>query len=158
MGIFRIFALIGYLIFGIDRPILFAILTAFSTILPVIGTMVVWVLLGIGFFIGGEYLTGFIFLMYGTFVIEGLIMFDLCFKTIGRHSSPHNHIWCYTLFANVWLLGVIFGPLLLSYLVLLFNMYRHDYIPGSKAKPRVTMNLKTRTLPKYPLNMKKKKN
>ena len=37
--------------------------------------------------------------------------------------------------------GVIFGPLLLSYLVLLFNMYRHDYIPGSKAKPRVTKSI-----------------
>ncbi|HKM45453.1 MAG TPA: AI-2E family transporter [Dysgonamonadaceae bacterium] len=159
LGIIQgIFALIGYLIFGIDRPILFAILTAFSTILPVIGTMVVWVPLGIGFFIGGEYLTGFIFLMYGTFVIGGVDNVAR-FMLQKQLADIHPLITIFGVILGLQMFGfwgVIFGPLLLSYLVLLFNMYRHDYIPGSKAKPRVTMNLKTRTLPKYPLNMKKK--
>lgn len=38
--------------------------------------------------------------------------------------------------------GVIFGPLLLSLFILFFNMYRHEYVPGSKAEPRVTTRLK----------------
>ena len=159
LGIIQgVFALIGYLIFGIDRAVLFAILTAFSTILPVIGTMAVWVPLGIGFFIGGEYLTGFIFLMYGTFVIGGVDNVAR-FMLQKQLADIHPLITIFGVILGLQMFGfwgVIFGPLLLSYLVLLFNMYRHDYIPGSKAKPRVTTNLKTRGLPKYPINNKKK--
>ncbi|HBG57006.1 MAG TPA: hypothetical protein DDX07_03225, partial [Porphyromonadaceae bacterium] len=40
--------------------------------------------------------------------------------------------------------GVIFGPLLLSLFILFFNMYRHEYVRGSKAQPRVTTRYKTR--------------
>lgn len=160
LGIIQgVFALIGYLIFGIDRPVLFAILTAFSTILPVIGTMAVWIPLGIGFFIGGEYLTGFIFLMYGTFVIGGVDNVAR-FMLQKQLADIHPLITIFGVILGLQMFGfwgVIFGPLLLSYLVLLFNMYRHDYIPGSKAKPRVTTNLKTRGMPKYPINNKKDK-
>ena len=157
LGIIQgVFALIGYLIFGIDRAVLFAILTAFSTILPVIGTMAVWVPLGIGFFIGGEYLTGFIFLMYGTFVIGGVDNVAR-FMLQKQLADIHPLITIFGVILGLQMFGfwgVIFGPLLLSYLVLLFNMYRHDYIPGSKAKPRVTTNLKTKGLPKYPIKKK----
>ncbi len=160
LGIIQgVFALIGYLIFGIDRPVLFAILTAFSTILPVIGTMAVWIPLGIGFFVGGEYLTGFIFLMYGTFVIGGVDNVAR-FMLQKQLADIHPLITIFGVILGLQMFGfwgVIFGPLLLSYLVLLFNMYRHDYIPGSKAKPRVTTNLKTRGMPKYPINNKKDK-
>ena len=40
--------------------------------------------------------------------------------------------------------GVIFGPLLLSLFILFFNMYRHEYVAGSKAEPRVTTRSKVR--------------
>ena len=159
LGIIQgVFALIGYLIFSIDRPVLFAILTAFSTILPVIGTMAVWIPLGIGFFIGGEYLTGFIFLMYGTFIIGGVDNVAR-FMLQKQLADIHPLITIFGVILGLQMFGfwgVIFGPLLLSYLVLLFNMYRHDYISGSKAKPRVTPNLKTRGIPKYPINKKNK--
>ena len=140
------FALAGYIIFGIDQPILFAILTAFSTILPVVGTMVVWVPLGIGIIISGDVLSGIVFLLYGLIVIGGV---DNVARLLLQKQLADIHPLI-TIFGVIiglqmfgfW--GVIFGPLLLSYLVLLFNMYRHDYIPGSKAKPRVTRNIKFR--------------
>ena len=40
--------------------------------------------------------------------------------------------------------GVIFGPLLLSLFILFFNMYRHEYVAGSKAEPRVTTRTKAK--------------
>ncbi|MDD2475616.1 MAG: AI-2E family transporter [Dysgonamonadaceae bacterium] len=158
LGIIQgVFALFGYMLFGIDRPVLFAILTAFSTILPVIGTMAVWIPLSIGFFISGDALTGFLFLMYGTFIIGGVDNVAR-FMLQKQLADIHPLITIFGVIIGLQMFGfwgVIFGPLLLSYLVLLFNMYRHDYIPGSKAKARVTTNLKTRGLPKYPINKKK---
>jgi len=152
LGIIQgVFALIGYLIFGIDRPVLFAILTAFSTILPVIGTMAIWIPLGIGIIISDNVLTGVIFLMYGTFVIGGVDNLAR-FMLQKQLADIHPLITIFGVILGLKMFGfwgVIFGPLLLSYLVLLFNMYRHDYIPGSKAKPRVTTNMKSRGIPKY---------
>ena len=37
--------------------------------------------------------------------------------------------------------GVIFGPLILSLIVLFINLYRHDFVPGSKAKPTASTEL-----------------
>ena len=150
LGIIQgVFALAGYMMFGIDRPILFAVLTAFATILPVVGTMAVWIPLSIGFFISGDYITGVLFLLYGTLIIGGV---DNVARLLLQKQLADIHPLI-TIFGVIlglqmfgfW--GVIFGPLLLSYLVLFFNMYRHDYVPGSKAKPRVTINLKSPGLP-----------
>jgi predicted PurR-regulated permease PerM len=49
--------------------------------------------------------------------------------------------------------GIIFGPLLLSMFLLLLNMYRHDYIKGSVAEPRIT----TTENPKSNVLFRKKK-
>ncbi|MGV8962664.1 MAG: AI-2E family transporter [Candidatus Saccharimonadaceae bacterium] len=150
LGIIQgVFALVGYMMFGIDRPILFAVLTAFATILPVVGTMAVWIPLGIGMFFTDDILMGVLFLLYGTFIIGGV---DNVARLLLQKQLADIHPLI-TIFGVIlglqmfgfW--GVIFGPLLLSYLVLFFNMYRHDYIPGSKAKPSVTINIKPRSLP-----------
>lgn len=160
LGIIQgVFAFAGYLIFGIDRPILFAVLTAFSTILPVIGTMAVWVPLGVGMLLSGDILTGIIFLLYGTFIIGGVDNVAR-FMLQKQLADIHPLITIFGVILGLQMFGfwgVIFGPLLLSYLVLFFNMYRHDYIPGSKARPRVTTNLKSRGLPKYSNKSKKTK-
>lgn len=152
LGIIQgVFALIGYLIFGIEKPILFALLTAFSTILPVVGTMVIWIPLGIGILISGSYLTGTVFLLYGFIVIGGVDNLAR-FMLQKQLADIHPLITIFGVILGLQMFGfwgVIFGPLLLSYLVLLFNMYRHDYVPGSKAKPRVTTNMKSRGIPKY---------
>ena len=150
LGIIQgIFALIGYIIFGIEKPILFAILTAFSTILPVVGTMVVWIPLGIGIIASGDVLSGMIFLLYGLVVIGGVD--NLARLMLQKQLADiHPLITIFGVIIGLQMFGfwgVIFGPLLLSYLVLLFNMYRHDYIPGSKAKARVTTKMKSRNIP-----------
>ena len=55
--------------------------------------------------------------------------------------------------------GVIFGPLILSLFILFFNMYRHEYVAGSKAQPRVTTRLKSpkMNIPGYDSVKSKKK-
>ena len=37
-----VFAYLGYLLFCVESAILYAILTAFSTILPIVGTTIIW--------------------------------------------------------------------------------------------------------------------
>ena len=138
------FAYLGYLFFGIDGALLYAILTAFSTIIPLEGTMIVWVPLGIGLLIGGDLVNGIGILIYGMFIIGGV---DNVARLLlqKKLADIHPLITVFGVLIGIPLFGfwgVIFGPLLLSLFILFFNMYRHEYVPGSKAEPRVTTRLK----------------
>ncbi|MEA5127551.1 MAG: AI-2E family transporter [Proteiniphilum sp.] len=140
------FAYLGYLYFGIDSAILYAVLTAFSTILPIVGTMIVWVPLGISLLIGGDYVNGIALLIYGMFIIGGVDNVAR-FLLQKKLADIHPLITVFGVLIGIPMFGfwgVIFGPLLLSLFILFFNMFRHEYVPGSKAEPRVTTRIKTR--------------
>ncbi|HBG57005.1 MAG TPA: AI-2E family transporter, partial [Porphyromonadaceae bacterium] len=67
-----VFAYMGYLLFGVESALLYAILTAFSTILPLVGTTIVWTPIGIGLLLSGDYVNGIGLLLYGFFIIGGV--------------------------------------------------------------------------------------
>jgi len=156
-----LFAYIGYLFFGVDNAILYAILTAFSTIIPIVGTTIVWLPLGIGFLIAGNTFAGIGILLYGLFIIGGVdnIARLLLQKKL---ADIHPLITVFGVLIGIPMFGfwgVIFGPLLLSLFILFFNMYRHEYIAGSNAAPRVTTRFKVKKMeiPGYIKKHSKKK-
>lgn len=147
------FAYLGYLFFGIDNAILYAILTAFSTILPIVGTMIVWIPLGISILLSGDYVNGIALLVYGLFIIGGVDNVAR-FLLQKKLADIHPLITVFGVLIGIPMFGfwgVIFGPLILSLFILFFNMFRHEYIPGSKAEPRVTTLIKSgeMRIPKY---------
>lgn len=134
------FAYLGYIFFGIDNAILYAVMTGFATIIPVLGTTLVWVPLSIGILLSGDIAYGIGMALYGFFIIGGVdnIARLLLQKVI---ADIHPLITILGVIIGIPMFGfwgVIFGPLLLSLFVLFFNMYRHDFIPGSNARPHVT--------------------
>lgn len=132
-----VFAYIGYLIFGVENALLFAVLTTFTTIIPVLGTMIVWVPMAIIMGINGDWLNAVLLALYGFIVIGGV---DNVARLLLQKQMANIHplITIFGVFIGLSLFGfwgVIFGPLILSLIVLFINLYRHDYVPGSKAKP-----------------------
>lgn len=133
-------AYVGYLFFGINNPLVYAVLVACTTVIPVVGTSLVWVPVGISAWIGGDPAEGVLLLAYGLLVIGG---FDTILRFVLQKKLANIHPLI-TFFGVIiglamfgfW--GIIFGPLLISLFLLFFNMYRHDYVIGSKAKPRIT--------------------
>ncbi len=142
------FAYIGYLIFGIEAALFYGVLTAFASIIPMLGTMIVWVPLTLSLIISGNWTMGIALGIYGFFVIGGvdnLVRFVLQ----KRLANIHPLITVFGVISGLSLFGfwgIIFGPLLLSLCLLLLNMFRHDYIPGSVAQPRITAEEKDPTL------------
>lgn len=135
-----LFAYLGYLMFGIESALFYGVLTAFSTVIPMIGTMIVWIPLGLSLITSGNWGMGIGLLIYGFFIIGGvdnLARFILQKKLADIHPliTVFGVIIGLSVF-GFW--GVIFGPLLLSLFLLLLNMFRHDYIPNSVAQPRIT--------------------
>lgn len=142
-----IFAYIGYLIFGVSNPVFYAVLTSFATIIPLAGTMIVWIPLSIVFLVNSEWLSAIGLGLYGLIVIGGvdnIARFILQKRLADIHPliTVFGVIFGMAIF-GFW--GVIFGPLLISLLILFLKMYRHDYVPGSKAQPRITDNERTRS-------------
>ncbi len=155
------FAYLGYLFFGVESAILYAILTAFATILPIIGTTIIWAPISIGMMIGGDVVNGIGLLVYGFFIIGGVDNVAR-FLLQKKLADIHPLITVFGVLIGIPMFGfwgVIFGPLILSLFILFFNMYRHEYVPGSKAEPRVTTRLKSRkmNIPGYETVTSKKK-
>jgi len=135
-----VFAYVGYMVFGVNNALLYAVLTACATIIPVVGTAIIWLPLGVIFLFQGNYIGGIGIILFGAIIIGGV---DNLARLIlqKRLADIHPLITIFGVFLGIPLFGfwgVIFGPLLLSLFMLFFNMYRHDYIPGSIANPHVT--------------------
>lgn len=135
-----ILAYIGYLSMGVSSPLVFAVLVAFTTVIPVVGTSLVWVPIGISALLNGDIVRGIILLSYGLLIIGGSDAI-LRFMLQKRLANIHPLITFFGVLMGLAIFGfwgIIFGPLLLSMFLLLLNMYRHDYIKGSVAEPRIT--------------------
>ncbi len=122
--------LILYLILGIKEPLLWFALTAFTSILPLVGSALTYVPLAIIQIAGGETAKGIIILVYGLGVI---VTMDNVFRIWlqRRIGNVHPLITLFGVFVGVPLfgfIGLIFGPLLISIFILLMRIYRIEFI------------------------------
>ncbi|MDO5523173.1 MAG: AI-2E family transporter [Bacteroidia bacterium] len=142
------FAYLGYMFFGVDNALLYAVLTGATSIIPILGTAIVWVPIALSFLLSGDVSNGIFLALYGLIIIGGVdnVARFLLQKVL---ADIHPLITIFGVIIGIPMFGfwgVIFGPLLLSLFVLFFNMYRHEYVPGSSAEPRVTTRMKERKL------------
>jgi predicted PurR-regulated permease PerM len=122
--------LILYLILGIKEPLLWFALTAFTSILPLVGSALTYVPLAMIQIANGETTKGIIILVYGLGVI---VTMDNVFRIWlqRRIGNVHPLITLFGVFVGVPLfgfIGLIFGPLLISIFILLMRIYRIEFI------------------------------
>lgn len=123
-------AMIGYIIFGAPDPVVFGFLTCFATIIPLIGTALIWFPLALYLFLNGEVVSGIGLAIYALVVIsnvDNVIRFLLQKKLADTHPliTIFGVIIGLTLF-GFW--GVIFGPLLLAIFLLCLDIYKREYL------------------------------
>lgn len=141
-------AFIGYAFLGVEQPLLYAVLTAFSTVIPIVGTMIIWIPLSVMLFVSGDTTNGIILFLYGLLIV-GSVDNLARFLLQKQLADIHPLITIFGVMIGIPMFGfwgVIFGPLLLSLLLLFYNMFRHEYISGSQAEPRITTKFKTRKI------------
>lgn len=141
-----VFAYMGYVFFGVENALLYAVFTGFASIIPILGTAIVWVPIALSIWLAGDIGSAIGMTAYGFIIIGGVdnVARFLLQKVL---ADIHPLITIFGVLIGIPMFGfwgVIFGPLLLSLFVLFFNMYRHEYIPGSTALPRVTTRMKSK--------------
>ncbi len=121
---------IGYWIFGLNEPIFWAIITAFASIIPLAGSTLIWAPAAIILMITDSLWMGAGLAIYGGLVIiniDNVVRFSIQKKFADVHPliTVFGVIIGLSLFG---LPGLIFGPLMLSYFVILVKMYRSVYV------------------------------
>lgn len=125
-----IFAFFAYWLLGVPDPLLWGAVTAFASMLPVIGSTIVWFPLSIYLYFSGQEWQGITLWIFGAVVI---INIDNVFRLIlqKRMADVHPLITMFGVIIGVSLfgfIGLIFGPLLVSMFILLLRIYNDEFV------------------------------
>jgi predicted PurR-regulated permease PerM len=122
-------ATIGYLMFGVKSAVLWGVLTGVFSMIPVVGTAVICVPIIAWLFATGRPAAASGMLLYGLLVI-GSIDNIMRFTLLRKLGDVHPVITVLGVIIGVPLfgfMGLIFGPLLLSYFLLLIRIYQVEF-------------------------------
>lgn len=127
-------ALFGYWFCGIEGALLWALLTAAASVIPVLGTMIIWVPICIYLFAVGKVDYGIGLALY-CLIVVGFSDNVIRFMFLKRFGDVHPLITVFGVILGLNLFGIIgliFGPLVMSYFILLVKVYKVEFGNGSK--------------------------
>ncbi|OEU44526.1 MAG: hypothetical protein BBJ60_10320 [Desulfobacterales bacterium S7086C20] len=119
----------GFFIFGLNSPVLWGTVITFMAFLPIIGASIVFVPAGVILIIKGKTGLGIGFLAYNVFyssVIEYLVKPRL----IGQGMQMNSLLVFIGIIGGIKLfgiLGIIYGPLIITIFLTLAEIYRAEY-------------------------------
>lgn len=126
-------AYIAYLIVGLQEPGVYAILTGFTSIIPIVGTALIWVPITIFLFANNQVWEGTFLSIFCVVVLTNIdnIVRMYISKKIGDVHPVTTVLGVIIGLKFFNLPGLVFGPLLISYFLLFVKMYHETY----KTKP-----------------------
>jgi len=124
-----IIAAIGYAIFGVQEYGLWGFITGVCSMIPVVGTALIWLPLTAYFFATGNNYDGVGLLVYSLLLITN-IDYVARLTLLKRFMDIHPLITIFGVIVGISLFGfwgVIFGPLLISYFIILVKIYINEF-------------------------------
>lgn len=140
-----IIAIFGYILFGVQQPVIWGVLTGIASILPVVGTMIIWVPICIVVLASGKLGMGIGLILYCAIVVSNIDNV-LRFTIMKKIGDVHPLITVFGVVVGLQLfglMGLIFGPLLIAYFFILIKIYRVEFYTGKQGAhgpddPRIT--------------------
>ena len=132
---------IGFIIVGLPEAGFWGVITGFSSIIPIIGTGLVWAPVTVYLFVVHHTWQAIFMLLWGLLVLgitDNLVRFVLAKKMADVHPivTVLGVIMGLKLFG---ITGLIFGPVLISFFIILLKLYYMEY----QSKPAVAPVKKT---------------
>ena len=129
-------AWVGYVSFGVPNAFLSAFMTGLCSMVPIVGTMVIWIPIGTYFAVIGLWGKAIGIILFGAIFIsqsDNLIRFILQKKLANTHPliTISGVVIGLPLFG---FMGIIFGPLLVSLFLLFLDMFRKEYLSEDEDK------------------------
>jgi predicted PurR-regulated permease PerM len=123
-------AMLGYFIFGVDEFVLWGFITGVFAFFPVVGTMIIWIPLVIYVYASGDTwnATG---LFFYSLIVTGNVDYLARITLLKKMGHIHPVVTVLGVLVGLGLfgfIGLIFGPLLVNYIILLFKIYMNEFI------------------------------
>ncbi len=122
---------IGFYLFGVQNALFLTLLAVLAGIFPIIGTAVIWIPVTIYLFIGGNIGPGWGVVAFG--LLSSVVENFLRPAIVSRRTDINSGILLVSMIGGVFIFGVlgfIIGPLVISYLIILLEIYRGKNISG----------------------------
>lgn len=122
-----------YIITGVPEAGFWAVLTGLASVIPIVGTGIIWLPISIYFFVIGYNWQGVVVIIWCA-LIMGSMDNVIRFLLAKRMADVHPIVTVLGLLVGVKYLGItglIFGPLLISYFLILLKIYYSDYQKGN---------------------------
>ncbi len=132
-------AALGYFIFGVKDVLLWGFLTGVFSFLPVIGSMIIWVPVCIYMYASGNTGMAVGLLLYSAIVTSNIDYFARI-SIMKRLGDVHPVITLFGIIVGLSLfgfIGLIFGPLLVNYVIVLFDIYMNEFVEEQPAEPSI---------------------
>ena len=123
-------ATLGYFIFGVNEWALWGFLTGIFAFFPIVGTMIVWVPLVIYTYTAGNAGMATGLLLYSV-IVTGNVDYVSRITIMRKLGDVHPVITVLGVIVGLGLfgfIGLIFGPLLVNYIIVLFKIYMNEFV------------------------------
>ena len=120
---------VGYVIGGAPEAVLLAALTALCSLVPAVGTLLVWVPLGVGLMIAGRVGAGIFELLWGALIIGVLSDYVIRPRFVGRGEHVPALMTFISLFGGVevfGVIGIILGPVVAAVALAVLRTYDRE--------------------------------
>jgi predicted PurR-regulated permease PerM len=127
-------AAVGFWISGVPSPVFFGIATALASLIPAVGTMLIWVPAGLYLFATGQPGHAILDLAWGALVVIGLSDYVIRPRLVGDEESVALLMFV-ALFGGVeafGLPGLILGPVIMALAVAVLRLYAIDEAPSEQ--------------------------
>jgi predicted PurR-regulated permease PerM len=122
-------AAIGFWVTGVPQPLFFGIATALASLIPAVGTMLVWIPAGLYLFAAGHTAKGIIELAWGALFVVGLSDYLIRPRLVGDAAMPALLMFI-ALFGGLKVLGLsglIIGPVVMALAVTVLRLYSLEH-------------------------------
>ena len=128
-----LFATLGYWIFGVEDWALWGFVTGVMAYFPLVGTMIVWVPLVIMILSNGDTFNGVGLLIF-SLIVTGNVDYVARLSLLKKIGDVHPLVTVIGVVVGLQLfgfVGLIFGPLLISYILVLIRIYFNEFATSS---------------------------
>ena len=122
---------IGFFIFGIPNALLLTVLASLAGVFPIIGTTIVWLPVVIYLLIAGNSFPAFGIVVFG--LLSSILDNFIRPMIVSKRTQIHSAIILVGMIGGLFFFGImgfVLGPLILSYLIVLLELYRRKKSPG----------------------------
>ncbi len=122
-------ATLGYGIFGVREFGLWGFLTGVASLIPIVGTAIIWIPLTIYLFAINHIWQGVGLAIYSLVIISN-IDYVARITLLRKIGNVHPIITIFGVIVGLSMfgfLGLVFGPLLISYFIVLIRIYRNEF-------------------------------